>query len=235
MSLDPVGFASFAFVAGASAFFAPCSYPLLPGYLAYFLGEHADDGRPRTARLWRAAVVGLHVIVGFALVFAALGAVVAVAGTRALGDAILLEPVVGSLLVVLGARMALGKPVAVGGGLRLPERRRRATAYVLFGVVYAAAAAGCTAPLFLAVAGVSVREGPATAALGVGSYAAGMSALLVAVTVLSAFGRDALLARLSANAGRITRGAGVLLVLAGIAQLYLFVFRYDGLRLLGLA
>lgn len=233
MAFDTVGFVSFAFVAGASAFFAPCSYPLLPGYLAFFVGESADEAVQRDVRLWRAAVVGLHVIVGFVLVFATLGAVVALVGTHALTNVVLLEPVVGTLLVVLGTGMALGRSVGLGGHLRLPERRRRGTAYVLFGVVYSVAAAGCTAPLFLAVAGVSLLGDPINGVLGVGSYAAGMSTLMVAVTVLSALGRDAMLDRLSANADRITRAAGVLLVAAGLAQLYLFVFRYDGLALLG--
>ena len=91
------------------------------------------------------------------------------------------------------------------------------------GVAYAAAAAGCTAPLFLAVA----------AALGVGGYAAGMSTLLLAVTVLTALGRDAVLDRLDPGGDRVQRLAGLLLLLAGAAQLYLFVFRYDGLVRLG--
>lgn len=70
--------------------------------------------------------------------------------------------------------------------------------------------------------------------LGLGSYAAGMATLMVAVTVLSAVGRGAVVRRLSAKAGHITRLAGVLLVLAGGAQLYLFLFRFDGLARLGL-
>lgn len=251
MALDPIGFASFAFTAGAAAFFAPCSYPLLPGYLAYYLGT-GDETRSPTlgARLSRAAAVGIRVLVGFALVYVTLGAVVVALGSSALADAVLLELVVGSGLVVVGAAMALGRsprsvacrlPRPLSGGrrwvssapVRLPERRRSTAGYVLFGVCYAAAAAGCTAPLFLAVAGVSVGEGPLAAALGVGSYAAGMAALMLGVTVLSALGREALVARVGDV--RIERAAGLLLVLAGAAQLYLFVFRYDGLELLGLA
>lgn len=232
MALELVGFASFAFTAGAATFFAPCAYPLLPGYVAYFVGR--DDDRPAVAGPWRAALVGLQVVVGFALVYVALAGVVVVAGSRALADVVVLELVVGTVLVVLGAGMALGRPIAPDGVVRLPERRRTATGFVLFGVCYATAAAGCTAPVFLAVAGVSAQGGPLAALVGLGSYAAGMGALMVAVTVASSLGRTAALDRLP-DPDRVSRAAGVLLILAGVAQLGLFFGRYDGLSVLGLA
>lgn len=233
MTLETLGLATFAFSAGAAAFFAPCSYPLLPGYLAYYVGTSDTARGTLGARLWRAATVGLHVLAGFALVYLALGAVVAVVGTSALADIVVVELVIGLLLVALGTGMALGRSFAVGQHVRLPERRRSSTGYVLFGVVYATAAAGCTAPLFLAVAGASLRGGAVTTALGVGGYAAGMGTLMIAATLLSALGRDAVLVRLGSG-DRIRRLAGLLLVLAGLAQLYLFLFRYDGLVRVGL-
>lgn len=235
MTIEPLGLVSFAFLAGASAFFAPCSYPLLPGYLAYFIGESTGGEQLAAGRLWRSATVGLYVIVGFAIVFVALSTVVLVVGTQSLANIVLLEGVVGLLLVGVGTMMVLGKSMPLGYHPSLPARRRRATAYVLFGIIYAVAAAGCTAPLFLGVAGVALQGGPVTAVLGVGGYAAGMSTLMVAVTLLSALGRDALVARLATHTDRISRAAGVLLVLAGCVQLYLFVVRYGGLTRLGVA
>jgi cytochrome c-type biogenesis protein len=228
-----VGLATFAFSAGAATFFAPCSYPLLPGYVAYFVGADDADADTVRSRLWRAVAVSGYVLLGFAVVYAALAGIVATLGTRVLADVVLVEPVVGLVLVVLGTAMALGinRPV---GHVRLPERRHSRRGFVLFGVVYAVAAAGCTAPLLLGVAGASLQGGPGTAVLGLGSYAAGMATLMVAVTVLSAVGRDAVLRRLSAKTGHVTRLAGVLLVLAGGAQLYLFLFRFRGLARLGL-
>jgi cytochrome c-type biogenesis protein len=62
-----------------------------------------------------------------------------------------------------------------------------------------------------------------------------MSLVMVAVSVAAGLGRGALLRRLSAHTGRIERVAGLLLAVAGLAQVYLFLFEFDGLRLLGLA
>ncbi len=224
----------FAFAAGAATFFAPCAFPLLPGYVAYYLGR-GDGGEtaPLPTRLGRAVGVGGLASLGFFVVYGLLAGVVASLGAGALADIATLELLVGGLLVVLGLAMASGRfdPTL---HVRLPERRRSAGGFFLFGVVYGVAAAGCTAPIFVGLALVALGSGPLGAAVVLGSYAAGMATLMVAVTLLSAIGRAGLLRTLSRNTGRVSRLAGSLLALAGVAQIYLFVFDFDYLGILRL-
>lgn len=224
-----------AFTSGAVTFFAPCAFPLLPGYVAYFLGTDGGDATTLRRRLGRAAVVGLVTSAGFFLVFAVLAGAAAIVGTGPLANISLLELGVGVVLIVLGAGMATERfdPTAVH--VRLPERRRGVLGYFLFGVVYAVAAAGCTAVVFVSIALEAVTSPPATAAAMFVAYALGMSLLMVAITVLSAIGRATLLKRVSARSDLLTRLAGVVLVVAGVVQIYYFLFVYDGLRTLGLA
>jgi cytochrome c-type biogenesis protein len=224
---DALARLSFAATLGGFTFFAPCAFPLLPGYVAFYLGTGDDESTDTGPRLLGAAKVGLLVSAGFFVVFWALGTVVALVGTRLLADISLLEPVIGTLLVVLGAAMAIGRTPR--WHVKLPERRRTASGFFLFGVVYAAAAAGCTAPLFVGVVGVSLGTGPALGAATLAAYAAGMAAMMVAVTGLAAFGRDQVLGRLSASTGRIQRVAGALLVLAGVTQVVYYLCWLDGL------
>jgi cytochrome c-type biogenesis protein len=248
-----------AFTLGAFAFFSPCAYPLLPGYVSYYLGTSArgDGGTPasaagtgattsgataagrplpggRLARVARAAGVGAVVSVGFFLVYGLLAGVVVVAGSGLLANVVVLELVVGLALVLLGGAMTLGYELPTAR-VALPERRRSTAGYLSFGVLYAAAAAGCSAPLFVGVALRGLAAGPAAALATLAAYALGMSVLMIGVTVAAALGRDALLRGLSGRTALLRRVAGVLLVLAGLAEVYLFAFRFDGLRLLGLA
>lgn len=225
----------FAVSAGAATFFAPCSFPLLPGYVAYYLGEGDATDQPLGRRLRRAAVVGIITSLGFFLVYGVLAGVVVAAGTQLLTNITILELVVGLLLIVLGSAMAVGRFSANSLHVRLPERERSPTGFFVFGVVYAAAAAGCTAPIFIAIATLGLSAGPVGAVLTLGAYAAGMSVLMILVTGVTALGKGTVLRVASRNTGRISRVAGVLLVLAGIAQIYLFLFRFDGLRILGVA
>lgn len=225
----------FAFTAGAATFFAPCAFPLLPGYVAFYLGQGENESGTLGARLRRAGTVGVVTSVGFFLVYTILAGIVLAFGTRLLRNVSVLELVVGVLVILLGSAMAAGRLDPDRLHVRLPERRRSLRGFLAFGIVYAAAAAGCTAPVFIAVSAFALSGGPLSAVLTLGAYAAGMSVLMVAVTVVSAFGRQQLLHTLSRNSNRITRIAGVLLVIAGLAQIYLFLFRFDGMQLLGLA
>ncbi|MFB6084586.1 MAG: cytochrome c biogenesis CcdA family protein [Halorientalis sp.] len=227
----------YAFTLGTGTFFAPCAFPLLPGYVAYYLGtsEGSPPDRSRPARLGRAVGVGLLVSLGFALVYGALGLLLAAVGPRIVGNVAALELVVGLALVAVGGVMATGRFRATALHVPLPERRRSAAGYVLFGVVYAAAAAGCTAPLFFGVVFAAVTTGPVATVATLGAYAAGMSVLMIGVTTATALGRDAILRRLAGATGRISRVAGAVVVLAGLVQLYYFFAVFDGLSLLGLA
>jgi len=221
----------FAFAAGVATFFAPCAYPLMPGYLAFYTGDDGGGGG-RAERLRRAVVVGSLASLGFVLVYAALAVIVAAVGTRVLSGIALLELVVGSLLVALGIGMITGRVMPGSVHVRLPRRERSPSGYLAFGIVYAVAAAGCTAPVFAGIAAVALGAGPAGAVLTIGAYAAGMVALMVLVTVLAAAGRDGVLRLVSARTGAVTRLAGALLVAAGAAQMYLFWFRFGGREML---
>jgi cytochrome c-type biogenesis protein len=237
--MEPVSTArlAFAFSAGTATFFAPCAFPLLPGYVAFYLGQGAGE-EPTTStagHIGRAATVGILASLGFFLVYGVLTGIAAALGARALRDIAILEPVIGGLLVLLGGVLVAGRVPDLH--VLLPERRRTAGGYVAFGVVYAVAAAGCTAPVFIALALVALGSGPMGAVFVLGTYALGMAVMMVAVTLLAAVGRAGLLRRLSERTGRVSRAAGALLVVAGLAQIYLYVFDFDwlgGLRALGL-
>lgn len=254
----------FAFSLGVGTFLAPCAFPLLPGYVAFYLGrgdgtkpgpehagqtgpEHAGQAGPGTpaadggtqpmapaslpVRLRRAASVGVITSLGFFVVYAVLSGVVFALGTSVLRNVSVLELFVGIIMVVLGLAMATGRLDTTAVHVPLPERRRGPIDYFAFGVVYAAAAAGCTAGLFVGLVSLALASGPVGAVALFGAYALGMSVLMIGVTIAAAIGRGALLGTLSANAGLVSRLGGVVLVIAGLVQLYYFLFVFDGLRM----
>lgn len=222
----------FAFSAGAVTFFSPCSYPLLPGYIAYFLGD-ADKGRTMANRVGRGLSAALATSLGFILVYGLLAGVAVSIGSRYLSDIVFLELVVGLVLIGTGLMMALER----GPRLRvaLPERRRTAGGFVSFGVVYATAAAGCTAPLFVGITGIALSSSPTGAFLLLGSYALGMSLLIVVVTVLISVGGQTVLDAVQTSSGLLHKVAGVALMLAGVGQIYWFLFELGGMAKVGLS
>jgi len=244
---------SYAFGLGMAAFFSPCAFPLLPGYVSFYLGRSSAAGHERGAdsprgtgfvpaelpgRLVRAGIVGVLVTLGFFLVFGGVAVLFVLAQDQLYRSGVLdriaiIELIVGVTVVGLGVVMAAGWKFPTVT-VTLPERRRSAAGYVAFGVLYSLAAAGCTAGLFVGLTLSALPRGPVAIVATLGSYAAGMGTLMVGVTVATALGRDVIVRRLVARTGTIYRVGGVLLVVAGLYELYLFVFEYDGLTLLGL-
>lgn len=228
---------AYCFSLGAAAFFSPCGFPMLPAYLAYYLPREgaADEGEGGPARrgllpaLLRGLGGGALAGLGALLVLGAVGAAALLVGAPFKERVILLELAGGLLVIGLGVATLLGRGPSVTLALR-PSRKRDALGLLLFGGLYAGVAAGCVAPLLLAVLVLALRApSPLDGAAYVGAYALGLALLLVVVTVLVALAQDAILARLRRALPHVERAGGVLLVLAGLYLVYYWASVQHGL------
>ncbi len=72
-----------AFIAGLLTFLAPCTLPLIPGFLAYITGATTDELRKGDSRVRRTSFFhGFAFVFGFSLVFIALGIFAGFLGAR---------------------------------------------------------------------------------------------------------------------------------------------------------
>lgn len=215
---------AFAFSAGLFSTINPCGFAMLPAYLSYFLGVEAkaDDTDARTG-LIRALWTGGTVSAGFLLVFGVVG-ILLTAGLNGVQDVVpWVTIVIGAGLVVLGVAMLRGFQLA----LALPKlnkggKERSARSMFLFGISYAVASLSCALPLFLVVVpqAVDVSSGIASFV----AYAAGMTVVLVALTVSMAMARQGLLQWLRKAMRYADKVAGVLLIVAGLYTMYFWIF-----------
>ena len=94
-----------AFIAGILTFLAPCTLPLIPAYLSFISGASAADLRdPKSALRARAKVFmnGLSYVVGFSLVFIALGSLFGLGGAAFLQYRPLITRFGGALVILFG-------------------------------------------------------------------------------------------------------------------------------------
>ncbi|HEV8553746.1 MAG TPA: cytochrome c biogenesis protein CcdA [Casimicrobiaceae bacterium] len=98
-----------ALVAGMVSFLSPCVLPLVPAYLSYIAGEAIDEARdpPRHARLFTLALSTCFVL-GFSLVFIALGASATAIGSVLLQYKEQANIVAGVIVIFFGALMLGG-------------------------------------------------------------------------------------------------------------------------------
>jgi cytochrome c biogenesis protein CcdA len=205
-----------AFTAGLVSTVNPCGFAMLPAYLGYFIGLD-DQNVDRPAALRRALVIGGVVSAGFLVVFGITGAII-VAGLRSVATYIpWVALVVGVGLIILGVALLRGYYLNV----RLPQvksvrRERKYGAIFMFGVSYALASLSCTLPIFLSlVAGTFTQSSFFGGFAAFLAYGAGMSLVLLGITLAMALGKDSLVKRLRSASKHVNRISGVVLILAG--------------------
>jgi cytochrome c-type biogenesis protein len=216
-----------AFTAGLVATANPCGFAMLPAYLAWFAGvEGTDTVAPPAARLARALGVSGLVSVTFIGVFGIVGVLVTAGALLVIDVVPWLAIVVGIGLTAAGIAMLRGwKPVVTLPQRSSGVRSRGSRGVVLFGLSYAVASLSCTLPVFLAVVAGTITS--ADLASGVATfvaYGAGMSLVLVAVTIGMALSRGTFVQRMRRASRHVDRAAAVLLVVAGVYITFYWAF-----------
>ena len=177
-----------AFIAGVLMFLAPCTLPIVPGYLAFIAGSPEGKGS-RKRILWNA----LAFVVGFSIVFVALGASAGLLGAFVAPWKALISRAAGALIILFGLTML--------GLIRLPalssEHHIRVPKFLmlgrwqssaLIGALFALGWSPCIGPILATI--LFLASGSATALsgaflLGVFSLGLGIPFLLTAALMHS--------------------------------------------------
>jgi len=218
---------TFAFMAGLFAFLAPCSFPMLPSYVAYFLGfdeENEEKG------IIRSGLTGLYFgslsTLGFLVFFALIGLLILPLSSFIRANLAVVSGLVASALVILGLLMLAGKDPYMTLPVKAPEKRG-AINFFLFGLLYAAASLGCSLPMFISVVLAAFNMSGAMGSLFILIiYAAGMGSLMIPISVATSVSKDVLIEKLRANVGLIKKIGAIILIIMGI-----YIFLLDVLHL----
>src|SRR5690606_8130607 len=206
---------SLAFAAGVLSFLSPCVLPLVPSYLAYVGGSSQAKRRVLISN-------SLLFILGFGLVFVALGASASLIGSLLRGNKEILTMIGGVIVIFFGLVML--------GVIRLrwlyrdsgPQSRGDTQApwgALLLGMAFAAGWTPCIGPILGGILGLAGASG--TLATGVGLlavYSIGLGVpFLIAGLLFEPFMRFS--GRFRRFLPWVERGAGVLLLIAGVLML----------------
>jgi cytochrome c-type biogenesis protein len=95
-----------AFIAGIVSFLSPCVLPLVPGYVSIISGASVENLKHQSARLMRSVMLNsVFFILGFSIVFIALGAVASSFGQIVTQHFSFFSKFAGLLLIGFGAHM----------------------------------------------------------------------------------------------------------------------------------
>lgn len=107
MPFDTVGYGA-SFAAGLFSFASPCVLPLVPGYVSFMSGrslEELSQEEKHGAALRHAGWESLFFVLGFAVVFTALGATASAAGAFLIAHLPAVTKVAGVIIILFGAHM----------------------------------------------------------------------------------------------------------------------------------
>jgi cytochrome c-type biogenesis protein len=220
-STAPLGLYALAFLTGLLSFFAPCAFPLLPGYISYYLGR-AEGG----ATLRSSVKAGIAAASGINGIFALIGVAVALGGAVVKSYLSYLAPGVGVAIIVLGLVMLIGPSgtafFAKFEGLLSSYAAKLGgkssdSGLVMYGVGYGLAVMGCQAPVFIALIFAGLAAGGAVQAILVFlAFSVGMGCMMIAVSLLAGTAKRTMLDRLKALMPYINRACGLILILVGL-------------------
>jgi cytochrome c-type biogenesis protein len=211
-----------AFGAGLLSFISPCVLPLIPGYLSYISGLSLDEmrGGAASAQSRRGVLLSsLAFILGFSLVFIALGASASVIGKFLMARLTLLGRIAGVIIILFGLHTM--------GVLRIgwlyQEKRmqtsQRPTGLVgamLVGIAFAFGWTPCIGPILagiLAIAAAQNTVGEGVKLLAVYSLGLGVPFFATALAINRFFGA---LAKIRRHYHAIEMTSGALLVAIGV-------------------
>lgn len=208
-----------AFLAGLASFLSPCVLPLIPVYLAYLAGTTLDDLLSAAPRRRLMLVHAAFFVLGFSLVFIAMGASASALGGLLFRWRSVIERLGGAVMVLLGLWMigAL-KAAFLYREARFHFRDKPAGFFgsVLVGASFAAGWTPCVGPVLasiLLLASQTGSVGQGALLLSVYSLGFALPLILCALLLERAVG---LLKRISPALPWIEKGTGACLIFLGV-------------------
>ena len=211
-----------ALLAGLVSFFSPCVIPLLPGYLSYATGLSGADLASGTAgeRRGRMLLGSVLFVLGFSVVFVAIGSLSGALGAWLVTWRDTLTLVLGVLTILLGLVFAGVFPRLLPGLQR--DWRVHSVPAVglaaapLLGFLFGLGWTPCIGPTLAAITSLSLNEATAgRGALLSGVYAVGLGVpfIVAGLAYRRALGAVAFVRR---HQAWVTRAGGLMLVLVGV-------------------
>jgi len=208
-----------ALLLGILSFFAPCAFPLLPGYFSYYIGRYEEG-----ATLKSALKAGLAAATGINGLFAVMGAAVALGASAVSSYLEYLKPGVGVVIVLLGLAMVFSKTgfftrieaFFASYSTKLSVRSQQSGLF-MYGIGYGLAVMGCQFIPFIGLVLEGLAAGGALQAILVFLlFSLGMGCMMIAVSLLAGTAKRAILDRLKTLMPYINRACGLILILVGL-------------------
>jgi cytochrome c-type biogenesis protein len=213
----------FAFLAGLASFLSPCVFTLVPAYIGYLGGRTAAYASKEKPNRWLTFSHGLAFVLGFSVIFVALGFTTSAIGRLLYDISPWLTRIGGVIIIIFGIHMTgLVRIPFLEYDLRpqsLPERKWGYLSSALMGVFFSAGWSPCIGPILSSIFTFTAAKGNILeGTLLLAAYSLGLGVpFLLATTQIS------LVTTVIRKYGKVMHyievGMGVLLIILGVMMI----------------
>ncbi len=207
-----------AFSAGLLSFLSPCVLPLVPAYMSYITGSAAaelDTGKAKLHTIYKA----LGFVLGFSLVFVAMGATITSIGKLLIGNMDIFRKIGGTLIILFGIHITgifKIRPLYYEKRIVPFEKLRKNISSVLIGMAFAAGWTPCVGPI---LASILIYAGSMeTISMGIlllAAYSLGLAVpFLLTAYAIGSFSKY--FRKISRHLNTVSIVSGVLLIAMGV-------------------
>jgi cytochrome c-type biogenesis protein len=209
-----------AFISGLVMFISPCTYPLLPGYIAFIGGT----GEQEKASKWKIVGNSIFFLIGFSLVFIVFGVLAGLVGSKLASYQIVLRSVGGVAIIIFALSMlkVIKLPQINFRARNLTGESKRGTKLYSFltGLTFSLGWSPCVGPIlgsifFLAATSTSILQGGVLLLIFSLGFSLPFLALAVGLEYLTPY-----IKKTEKFSGVLQTIGGVLLLILGILFLF---------------
>ena len=223
----------FSFSLGILSFFSPCAFPMLPGFISYYLGINNkysyNDNITNKEKIYlflvNGIIGGLVCASGALLVITSIGVAVSFFGDiiREIikENLFQLNLLVGIIIIILGLIMAFNININFGLIKINPPQKKGYLSLFVYGILYSLVSISCVLPLFIgvmlrAINSINLFEGILIFIL----YALGLSLFLIIITVLVSVAKITIIKKLNKILPLVKKVGSAILIFVGIWLIY---------------
>jgi len=208
---------------GIAAFFSPCAFTVLPAYVSNYLTKQEKQ----KSKLFELFKLGIFAALGIIVVNMVIGTVIAILGSATpfakdpredipliLG----IRAAAGIFIAILGVMTLMHKSFNVGFIQNFLAKKDISKSMFGYGIIYNAAAIGCTGPIMLGLMIYAYSTGSFISALtSFIVFSLTMGILMILLTVLIGLFKSLIIKKMVQVTPIIMKTAGVIMIIVGLS------------------
>ncbi len=207
---------------GVAAFFSPCSFTVLPGYVSHYLTGDTEKGNVAKGFYFgfiaALGVITVNIIVGVIIAILGAAAPFAKDPRQDIPAILAVRTLAGLIIAYLGLMTVLGKHIEVPYLQKRLGKVSFGKSIFIYGMLYNGAAIGCTGPLLLGLILYALTLGSFTNAfLAFLVFALTMGALMILLTTSIAAFKIKIVQKIAPFTPVVQKVAGYVMLFTGLA------------------